>query len=75
VNMGDTIMAPNCGTVHAQNKMIGNGDPLELGEAGEMLMRRKYFDGSWGARVMLGMAYYAGIVEGKRQERARRKKE
>ena len=73
--MDGKIMAPNCGTVHAQNQMIDNGDPLELGEAGEMLMRRKYFNGSWGERVTLGMAYYAGIVEGKRQERARRKRE
>lgn len=72
--MEDRIVTPTRGTVHAQNQMIGNGDPLELGEAGEMLMRRKCFDGSWGARVTLGMAYYAGIVEGKRQERARRKR-
>lgn len=67
-------MAPNYGTVYAQNKMIGNGDPVVLGEAGEMLMRRKYFDSGWPARIMLGMAYHAGIVEGKRQERARRKR-
>lgn len=66
------VKASDPETIHAQTAAVGNGDPLALEEIGKGLMRLKYFDWGWGADIMLGMAYLAGVVEGKRQERQRR---
>jgi hypothetical protein len=61
-------------TAYAQDRMIANEDVIALGDTGETLTHRRFFDGSWGTHITLGLAYYAGIVEGKRLERARRKR-